>query len=533
MVNSDPPRSVLTTFPATLQSLHLNSLLSVFRSSSEDLSDYGRGPTDWIDLGSMFPSLTRLEIEPRFHQRLKDNDVAGLPNTLKAFKVPYLHQGHSNSCLWLLPRSLERLETRLIWSYPHSILTTPPCGTEALATASFGATDLLPPHLSFIDRITVKMAGIESHNLSLHIPPTIEIGRLETTWSDHKARLLPSNVDYMSISNELIVEKSLSQRHRTDWIPSVPRSVKSLRAILSITGPSISPSDVSQFPPYLTKLELDCDSLGLLNDALSQGAVSLLWPNTLQSLVIGSRCTPDEMKLLPTTLTSLEVKFCDHYTQIQLDSSYFPPKLIRCVLGTRSTSNPPSFCIIGGNLPLTLKTLGTPLQSDCSAYTRSSIEDTLPPSLTDLTFDMPDYPSPTDAPWMLPSQLMTLKMRQWRVEWLQSLPRQITSLSISALIGLPEALAVPLFDLFEHLPTCLAYLNFDIDNPEGLSHVLEVPSLASLTHLRHLSCSSPLKFAPSTLSYIPRSLRYLVMKISEDAEHLIPSWLHCDIMYEH
>ena len=291
----------------------------------------------------------------------------------------------------------------------------------------------------------------------------------------------------------------------------------------------MSLSDISHLPPRLTQLELinTAWSPVLLEDGLSRGIdVSVLWPKTLQILIIGPECNSDDMKQLPTTLTSLTIEFNNRHSVIQLESSYFPPNLTYCNF---TTSYPASIAFVGGNLPSTLQRLGADPQSELDTFTRATIEEKLPSSLTDLSFAMPDHPTPDDTPWTLPSQLVTLNMKSWRAEWLAALPRQLTSLTISELWGVPKAFAVGSFDLFEHLSTILTYLCIDLNGNEDRvtlsTCVLEVPSLASLTHLRHLKCSPFLRFAPFTLSYIPKSLRHLHVNMP-DAGDQIPSWLH-------
>ena len=511
----------LRSLSPTLETLCINSLdaHTLFLDDYEAEYAYGdlhRGQKR-IDLGSIVPSLTRLEMHPGTENKLvpylNEYDMAGLPSTLKEFKAHVIVLDRTN--IWRLPRSLERLEATLLWN-----------------DANTDGDHLLPPHLSFIAELR-PMNPARAYGPTL--PPSMHIGHIDfDSWTGELIARLPTTIDSISIINST---SNSFEGLGTNWIGSVPRSVKSLTIHFSGYGPSLSPSDLSHLPPNLTKLTLENHPIAvtLLRDALRRGVdVSSLWPKTLQTLVIDTDCISDDLKLLPATLKTLTIEFSDRFGMIQLKSSSFPPNLTRFALGTSPLV---CFSVVGGNLPSTLTTLDIaqfPRRSLFNIIDRATIEKTLPSSLTDLTFAMPDHPSPDSTPWTLPLQLVTLNMECWRVKWLESLPRQLTSLSISDLCGIPEALAVGPFDLFEHLPASLAILMLDIYEPEDLDdeavgagklhHAFEVPSLASLTHLHHLDCSPSLTFAPSTLSYIPRSLRYLQMNV-EGGGHQFPSWL--------
>ena len=287
----------------------------------------------------------------------------------------------------------------------------------------------------------------------------------------------------------------------TDWIGSVPRSVKSLKITLEIPR-SLSQALISQLPPNLTKLIISSDHelFTDLHQALSQRVdVSKIWPPTLHTLAIGSVCRASDVKVLPKTLTHLDMGFWQS-TRLTISAKDLPPNLTHCTFGNiyRKVA-----CTITGTLPRSLTLFG---QGDHFSfhYTRSTIEK-LPPSLTQLTFRLTTIPPPKETPWLLPSHLSALGLHQWRVEWLAALPRHLTSLSISNLCGIPEALAVGPLDLFEHLPTSLDYLSFGSEKGEKSANSLASNSLAALTRLHELDCNKSLPFHTSVLSNIPRS----------------------------
>ena len=290
---------------------------------------------------------------------------------------------------------------------------------------------------------------------------------------------------------------------------SLPTSITSLKLVGS--PPCLTLSEGTQLPPKLVKLSLDTDLMTFeeLRHTKSQGIdISAFWPKTLQSLSVGHSCHPNDLKIIPTTLKSLKMEFSIPLSTLILKTSDFPPNLTRCFLNVRDVET--HLEIIGDTLPASLTTFGGNGSYSC-LYGRSTIEEKLPSTLTSLTFAMQHDPLPDDAPWTLPSRL---NMRQWRVEWLASLPRHLTSLTISELCGLSEVLAVGPFDLFEHLPTTLTYLQLRVSKRESLppNYGVNLPShhLTSLPRLRNFISS--LQYSVAAGDHLPvlsRGNRYV------------------------
>lgn len=507
MDNASKWQSVLYMLPPTLETLRTDhSALFLQHPPLDPLPDYGRGPTNWIDLTSMLPSLTRLELHhssrPEFHRFTPFNeaDVAGLPTTLKELSVSMIQL--CGPSFRLLPRSLERLEATLCCAAPFD-----------------GDLDG-PPHLSYIALLVSP-----STQLLQSLPPNVEIGMLGfDDWIGNLVGVLPTNVHSMQIDN---YDSNTFEGRDSDWIGSVPRSVKSLICHVSSLKAPIDCSFILQLPPHLTDLTLH-RSNGIfeqLQDAFGQGIdVSSLWPKTLLSLVVKYESSSKSLQVFPRTLTSLEVAFSTENSNIRLDSSHFPPNLIRC---TFSTSQVTPLCIVGEDLPASLTVLGSTRRSGYPLYTRSAIDNKLP-SLTELTFRMPQDPLLTDAPWVLSSRLVTLKMEQWCVEWLEALPPQLTDLSIRALLGVREALKTGSLDLFEHLPTSLRKLSLDAHSG-AYGEELMTHSLASLSNLRVISLGPSFEFPARLFKHLPRSLRNIVVRLVHPSLRIeplvIPEWL--------
>lgn len=225
--------------------------------------------------------------------------------------------------------------------------------------------------------------------------------------------------------------------------------------------------------------------------------------------------------MVPTTLTSLNMLFTvPNKQEVRIEAKHFPPNLTRCIIGNTRFG---ALCSISGALPASITLFGQGNHVSFHYY-RSSVEQ-FPSSLTQLTFRISSVPPPYAHPWPLPCQLIALGLHEWRVEWLEAMPRQLTSLSISSLIGVPEALDVAPLDLFEHLPTSLTYLSLEVEVTCCLKTKFSLlsPSITSLTRLRELECDEDLSFPSSVYFDLPLSLRHLFMSFP-DSDFPNRSW---------
>lgn len=551
-------KPVLSTLSPTLETLSLQStdMAQAFHnfdpaSSADRLtvikSDLGRGQTTWFDLGAIFPRLSRLEMNlPSFAQTLQlakhlfefnELDAAGLPSTLRELKVggqvthsPSLAAQAGDSWMKRLPRTLERLEAGTQWT------------TETIADWQDA-----PPSLEYVGSVTCENPIMSS--LAASIPSKVKIGQCMAPIAI--SHLLPTTIDSLTIGarmmTQILMTSSAGVRN-PDWMLFLPRQLTSLKFIGSELSSAIPLSFVTQLPPLLTSLSIS-SIIDLFKDLRAasekQGVnVSLLWPKTLQSLTVGTQCTAGDLKLFPRTLTTLEAVFKDKSVAKGLKWNFadFPRNLTTCCLGIHG-SLPVAWNIIAldrdTGLPSSLTSFGrhTTIKARAICTTRQTIEEKFPSSLTDLNFRMPSQPMPNETPWTLPSQLITLSMSQWRVEWLGAIPRQLTSLSISELAGFSEPLASGLFDIFAPLPTSLTSLLLvnlpptQLGPPSNLR--FSTSSLASLSQLRELNLSQFSALPSSIFNYIPRSMRHL--KICLESDHLedasfLPAWLHtCEL----
>ena len=505
--------------PLSVDNSSIELKSSINSSSPTNLTDCA--PPKWIDLGAIFPSLTRLELPS---QTLYIHEFAGLPSTLKELQVYGLEDPNRARSLLLrfhrprpislasyamrqLPRSLERLETIVGWQMTYDEWKD------------------IPPNLRFIQTHAVPLDSLTVES----IPATISFGSMQDDWRQNSADRRSLRVDRYSIS--AINVKSPSQR-----MASIPRNV--LRLDLSFKNENdffpMTPCVISELPTTLTTLKL-VSYTNLFADLHSQDIdASSLWPQTLQTFVVGPMCLPKDMKLMPSSITSLKMvfKYQDNLKKVMtLDGNYFPPKLVDCCLGVRDVTC--SLCIIG-TLPASLKRLfqTDPFHSHRFLHTRETIEEKIPSSLTELTFAMVHDPSPDDRSWVIPSQLVSLIMSQWPVQWLAALPRRLSYLSISRLIGLDEALPSEPLDLFKPLPTSLTSLSLYVSSSStGFQGQLSTRSLASLTHLRALQFSKTLSFSSSIFRDLPKSLRNLQIGLKsddpKDAPFLPPTLRKC------
>ena len=499
---------ILRTLSPTLDTLCLN-----FRDSHEVFwnfspgssagtppayTEHERGSSRWIDLGSIFPRLTRLDFTNYFG-KLTEYDLAGLPSTLKELcisKIESTTYAPEKSMMKMLPRNLERLEATWAWN------------ERTIADWQFA-----PPNLAFVRCLTSN--GLEYPNFAQWIPSNVKIDRLVTQglWTPDAAQRFQTNVNQLEIQNDAASEFPGSP---TAWIEAVPRSVSNLTILLS---PPLLPDIIPQLPPHLTRLRFNTNVsiFSHLREAKNDEIdVATLWPKTLHTLSVEHNTAHDfDFRSIPRSLTSLEVSFFNSSPELKVFAAQLPPNLTNCSL--RSSMASRIICNIVGSFTTSLKSFGNSL-----LFPRNAIEDTLPSSLTSLTFHMTSNPSPNEAAWVLPSQLISLSAQQWRVQWLEALPRHLTRLHIADLQGVWDSEPV---DIFEHLPCSLTSLKLD---SRLETRFTSTRSLASLTHLRDLDCSPKLSLPSSIWKNVPKSLRYLKIRLaSDEAEDapFLPSWL--------
>lgn len=474
-------------------------------------TDYGRSLSTWYDVGALFPRLSRLEIVGSVV--FYGTDLAGLPSTLRVLKVPEVHlpDGFNLECL---PRTLERLEAkthfRLINLYWESA----------------------PPDLVFIGA-TTRSARLHLNGL---IPPQVKIGSCNVfhlDWTDTEC-LLPANLDSLHIEAS---DTNSLQLRLPDWLAAVPRSLTSLR----FSVPSLTPIDasafISQLPPHLTHLHVETFYfLGVrLNTALRQGEdISALWPKTLQTLSLIGLDSETDLNLLPKTLTVLELCFSSMRSlTIELHADALPKSLFSLSFGVLPQT--PAVIVrlnVTDTLPASLTRFGNvsprAFRVEPLNASRDTVEKYLPSTLTDLALSLPSAPLPHETAWALPSQLTRLKVSKWRARWLESLPRQITSLTISELHGLADSFGRSRLDLFASLPIGLTSLTIGQLPTVANENFFAVDSISSLTHLRLLNCPLQLHVPSSILPLLPKSLRTLKLALNPYLRKHAPSlppWL--------
>lgn len=508
-------RTLLESLPTTLETLCIRSpdaskaFLNCGPSNELTIieTDYGRGNSDWIDVGALYPSLTRLELSCDLHEL----NIAGLPPSLRELQVPRLsYRIHLYNARGLLisrlPRSLERLEASIY-------LERTTC-EEWHSQA--------PPALEYVRQIEVDMffrnsslfSG-EKADLVAWIPPTIQIGHLHV--SGWLGGLLPTNVKSISVTPK--------PNTTIDSMADIPRAVTSMTFQRRLPT-----SPFTQMPPNLATLILyDNDALFTsLRTAISEGFdVETVWPKTLQTLHVSAQCHLSDLKLVPKTLTSLEMLSCcseEGIQELKLDAKDFPPNLTFCTMIAKDNN---CYFAIDGPLPASLTSFCSAVeQCPPCRCTRETIENSLPDSLTDLTFGMSDNPLYASTAWTLPAQLTTLRVHHWTVRWLETLPRQLASLTIGRLVDLQYSQR-PL-DFFAPMPPSLTYFrllgSWDDPTQSGLS----TASLASLVHLRELNCHYKVQFTSAIFRNIPKSLRRLKIGLfSDDPKDapFLPPWL--------
>lgn len=547
LLNPSEWQPVLRTLPPTLITLSIRSpdAATAFRNIGPKSSpnkplyiqtDYGRGKSNWFNLGAIFPSLTRLELDLCSADPTEDSywynatgtlcshdaltltelDIAGLPPTLRELRVPLIEQVSASSSIFkVLPRTLERLET---------ILQTSSCDWQ-----------FAPPNLEFILRLGPRLSVYNWLKPAQQCPPqNLTIGEVKVeNWNAKLVDVLPTNIDHFIISTKKSLLKSFTLQS-TDWIAAIPRNITSLCFDSFEHRLSITRLEFNQLPPHLTALTLSGEGNifdNILAPLTHNEVLPIEWPKTLQTLTLVHKYQPRVVKVLPKTLTCLKVKLSSTSPDDTINTSDLSPNLTTLIF-VPSLAGATLSLYFTAPLPSSLTCFGPSSKSplDSVLYTRDTIEQKLPISLTELTFRMQLDPMVSDAPWTLPSRLIVLRVAQWPIQWLEALPRTLTSLTIARLLGLPEALVLGNFDLFEGFPTSLTFLKLNIGSA---SRIDITRSLASLLRLRTLECDKRLLLPSNTFRNVPRSLRHLKIafeSVDPSDEPFLPSWLHsCEL----
>ena len=472
-------RPLISSLPKTLKVLSIDSRDSIFavRNLATDLNSptkyittvYKRGPSNFIDLGTLFPQLETLVLKgyrlrgfPKNNSHGGNEDdedhihdlenYAGVPDTVTHLGLPYVLLGKLAKLAPLMPPSLIFLESNVVydytdlsieeiqqdWDLPH---------LERITSLTW--IDQQPKNVSWLPR-SLKQCSIEKLD-----PLTLAI-----------AQTLPPDLESLKIFS---FDRESFAKCESPSLSALPKHLTSLELSCPI------PSRIADLPRMLTRLRVN-DKLDLLaeqetkrNQGLRATHENLDWPPSLTSLsAFIHEIDKGILCLLPHTLTDLNIFSPFRGGPIELDGRELPPGL-RTLRASFSTN-----VIISGALPTTLTHFTTKIWSvqHTVSFASSTI---LPPSLTflDTRLSFPKDESGhlvTPTTIVLPPNLETLITHEFHVDWFSKLPRSLRHLDIYAVHGTLKIPSNKVSTLFSGLPALETinlnrFLNFTGQEP--------------------------------------------------------------------
>ena len=441
-------RSIISSLPKTLTALIIDSRDSIFAvrnfapnsdSPTKYITTvYKRGPSNFIDLGTLFPQLETLVLKGYRHTSFlegehddpDDNDAddylhdlenyAGVPDTVTHLGLPEVVLGDEDrdtKLAPLMPPSLTFLDTHVLiytedvpieamlqdWNLPH---------LERITSLEW--LDVLPDDFSWLPR-TLK-----------HCP----IGNLESL-TISIARTLPPDLDSLRIYS--IDEESFAQ-FEGSWLSALPKHLTSLNLSYYL------PTKVADLPRRLTYFKAsELDLVAEQEESQKQGRKAthenLDWPPSLSSIdTIINAIDKGVLSLLPHSLTDLKLLSTEAHNELNVDGRELPPGL-RTLHATFYTG-----VNIFGALPTTLTHLTiNGIVAGLEGGASFSSWSILPPSLTYLDAHL-SLPRLSDllistTTITLPPNLETFKVNEFHVDWFTTLPRSLRHLNIYSVHG--------------------------------------------------------------------------------------------------
>ena len=466
---------IIPHLPATLETLSLRALgeISFNNPPPFEACSTTSSSSEAINLARLFPKLAHLSI-------IQPMATEYLPPTLTILDVRHIEIDCSKSPVYvsLLPRSLTQLKATIWYSR---------CSFPLIAAD----WQLAPPHLTALSELRFSPSAPPSFDwLPRHLD--VLIRRIET-WTEEQVRTLPPAIQRLDCSIG-----------HPSWASYLPLRLQSLDLEVFDATVDVLP----HLPRSLTKLRTPGD-LGLRGSVEAEEATATpveksMWPPLLLSLQLNIN-SGSYIRMLPSSLTELQVSFVDPLCQIDVDP---PPALLE--LGISSH----------GTIKITCKLPSTLTMLNLAASEISLLPSCVPASLKDLNWGSPYNECLLNCLSSLPN-LSALRLASYDCKDLPLIPKTVTSLDISELLGLPPKGQVVPFA--ESLPPFLRYLSLGSrPGPYALPKFDFPPTLISLG-IYGLENDS------SIIRSLPKSLEYLNIHFgsfdTNDAPH-IPADLH-------
>lgn len=441
------------------------------------MTDYKRGPSSFIDLGTLFPQLETLvlkqyreTLDPGYSNDLDSASrtfelqyLAGVPDTVTRLGLPDLLLGcqtHAVKLAPLMPASLRFLDTPIFVDYHGMSLEEILQDWDLPNLESVQSLEWLyrtPETISWLPR-TIKrctFTQVADYGLNFNI-----------------AKSLPPALEQIYLDD--VIVDSFGECEGS-WISTLPRKLTKL----SIGNGGLR-GNIADLPRTLRKLSLQgfrpLDILAEFEEAKETSNTDRIWPPSLKNLEASiSGLEKGVLSLLPHSLNKLEVSLQE--IDARLDGQELPPGLTELRLSIDSG------LAFTGPFHSSLTAIAAHCYSETPTGGRVGLSAEsllmLPKTLQDFggTLELPkrangdenpEYELISSSPVMLPPHLVTLHVNEFHLDWLASLPRTLLNLGVSSLHGtsnIPEDKAPT---LFADLPPLLFLeLNSDVQNLEA------------------------------------------------------------------
>lgn len=451
----------------------------------------GAHPNFFIDLASLFPLLTTLELhDPSYMNSCKiTSKLSFLPPTLTTLMMDCITVTSDDlPFMAALPRTLIRLDVRLMLNCFQSMERFEDDWSNA------------PPHLEYIHHLHCQ--GVPT--TLRWIPASMRIGLLGGTtqfaWNSAMASSLVAQVDELRLDS---VGAHLDLGPRDAMLP---RTLKSL-AWNSVAPPA--------FPDSLTSLTWNTvhstDNLNVPLNALyaDRSLAGSFWPSKLTHLTLRDYKIPSKMlEILPRTLLYIDIFIQDQQGEmVTLNAATFPPNLTSahlCFVNAHMVS-------FAGQLPISMTSLdlgpvfnhAIKLDAEPLAILNTSSLTTLE---VFLSLDSDYFP--------FPPHLTKLNIDGMRPSWLKALPRTLTFLQSTCLFESESNESNERSDDFEHLPPRLETLMIN-EGANTFERKFTAASFSSVPSLRVLNILGLGTFPSATLRSLPRRMRELYIRLEK------------------
>ena len=517
----ESPTSLIESLPPTLERLEL------FDDDAPKLiwnhgivTQYPRGPSESIDLETLFPRLRTLILCSEI-QFITSDVFPALPSSLVDLYMRVRLSSSDTVLMSALPPNLQKMPMRITWVFDgadenasfeairHNFSSAPP-SLQTMKLAPYGLPWGTQKH-------------IETCSYEFMLPKSLLEVDYGTDsdgpfWCPSLARSMPSMLQSLSLCNI-----NASSFRDTNWIAELPLSLTNLA--IRRTRPDLRTQ--LPFTPYVRFLppgliELSLHSYNHQEDEFGDWSTisKTDWPSTLQLLLVsGIMLKPHELSAIPTTLQTLVIEIdtmsvSNDDLKVELPSGLTDLSLIW---------NTPNidFAASLAQLPLKKCTLTYGSSSLARIFDWHKI---FPSTLESLTLDsvalvtLPNNDTIVNLPRLASFSVYSLNYR-----WFKFLPRSLRSLKVELLEthdsdeyeldeSENESLGQLEEQLFTHLPPSLTELAvedvpfYESDlQPQDLEHLQSLTSLQVDTFV-----------SSKQLRKLPRSLKHLKLSF----EHL-------------